>query len=55
MSAALPSPQVIPEETVNGQRGKARRILLTLAAIAADRRYMGRLVVDYRAFYRDHR
>ncbi|MGY2251369.1 HlyD family secretion protein [Pseudomonas reactans] len=34
MSAAPPSPQVMPEETVNGQRGKARRILLTLAGVA---------------------
>ncbi|HCT05928.1 MAG TPA: multidrug ABC transporter permease, partial [Pseudomonas sp.] len=34
MSAAPPSPQVIPEDTVNGQRGKARRILLTLATVA---------------------
>ncbi len=34
MSAAQPSPQVIPEETVNGQRGKARRILLILGAAA---------------------
>lgn len=34
MSAAPPSPQVMPEETVNGQRGKARRILLSLAGVA---------------------
>ncbi|OPA86293.1 multidrug ABC transporter permease [Pseudomonas fluorescens] len=34
MSAAPPSPQVIPEDTVNGQRGKARRILLTLGIVA---------------------
>ena len=34
MSAAPPSPQVIPETTVNGQRGKARRILLSLAGVA---------------------
>lgn len=34
MSAALPSPQVQPEETVNGQRGKARRILLILGIAA---------------------
>jgi len=33
MSAAPPTPQVIPEETLNGQRGKARRILLTLAGV----------------------
>jgi membrane fusion protein (multidrug efflux system) len=34
MSAAPHSTQVIPEETTNGQRGKARRILLTLASVA---------------------
>jgi len=34
MSAAPPSSQVIPETTVNGQRGKARRILLSLAGVA---------------------
>ena len=34
MSAAPPSPQVIPEDTVNRQRGKARRILLTIATVA---------------------
>ncbi|WP_447649951.1 HlyD family secretion protein [Pseudomonas abietaniphila] len=34
MSAAPPSPQVIPENTVNSQRGKARRVLLTLVTIA---------------------
>ena len=34
MSAAQPSPQVIPEETANGQRGKARRILLALGIAA---------------------
>lgn len=34
MSAAPPSPQVMPEDTLNGQRGKARRILLTLAGVA---------------------
>ncbi|WP_296257752.1 MULTISPECIES: HlyD family secretion protein [unclassified Pseudomonas] len=34
MSAAQPSAQVIPEETTQGQRGKARRILLVLGAAA---------------------
>ena len=34
MSAATPSPQVIPEDTVNGQRSKARRILLSIATLA---------------------
>ncbi|AVE04032.1 multidrug ABC transporter permease [Pseudomonas palleroniana] len=34
MSAAPPSPQVIPDDTVNGQRGKARRILLSIATLA---------------------
>ncbi|MGA3683022.1 HlyD family secretion protein [Pseudomonas graminis] len=34
MTAAPPSPQVIPENTVNGQPGKARRVLLTLVAVA---------------------
>lgn len=34
MSAAQPSPQVTPEDTANGQRGKARRILLTLVGAA---------------------
>jgi membrane fusion protein (multidrug efflux system) len=34
MSAAPPSPQVISENTVNNQRGKARRVLLTLVTIA---------------------
>jgi membrane fusion protein, multidrug efflux system len=40
MSAATPPPPsatssaVVPEDTANGQRGKARRILLTLVAVA---------------------
>ncbi|KAF1012478.1 MAG: putative multidrug resistance protein EmrK [Pseudomonas fluorescens] len=34
MSAAPSSPQVTPEDPANGQRGNARRILLTLAGVA---------------------